>query len=108
MKKAYKVKNREHINAYLHHSIVSVNDGCEHQHFGNDRILLFIPDYAENDTDLIFGDDLIMSFSKSDALSLARKLISMAHKLKTGEQREIEGLNGTPIFPIDELNKTWE
>ena len=102
----YRIANRERVDAYLYHSVVSTDCGGENQHFCNDRVLFLIPDIADYDTDLIQDGDLILSFSKSDALRLARKLISMAHKLKTAEEREAEGLNGIPILP-PELEKAW-
>ena len=63
---------------------------------GEDYIDLRIPDFEENDTDLIVGGDIILHFSNEEALKLAQQLIECA--MKNVDKEFVEACPGVPPF----------
>lgn len=91
-KRTYKVKNRNGIEAFLHHAQTIIECGKE-QYCGDDEVILTIPDLCQ--------DRICLHFSKAEARRLSRILWQMSARLMTAEERELEDKSDRPGVALD-------
>lgn len=99
-KRTYNIQNRNGIDATLNHAQTFIEDG-EGGHYGDDRVILAIPDFAQYNTDLCQDGNIYLHFSKAEARRLSRILWQMSANLKTAEEREIEDTSDRPGVTVD-------
>lgn len=99
-KRTYKVKNRNGIEAFLHHAQTIIECGKE-QYCGDDEVILTIPDFADYETDLCQDGTICLHFNKAEARRLSRILWQMSARLMTAEERELEDKSDRPGVAVD-------
>lgn len=99
-KRTYNIPNRNGIEATLNHAQSYIEDG-EGGHYGDDRIILAIPDFKRYDTDLCQDGNIYLHFSKAEARRLSRILWQLSARLMTAEEREAEDMGDFPGIVVD-------